>query len=115
MCGSGPGQRRRSEEVQLEQVAQLPVGRLLERADLRASRVVDEYVQPSEEIDDLPNDLPVTLGVGDVELDWVESARVLAGQFVQPLHPAGGPDDGVACGEGRLGQSAPEPRACAGD
>jgi hypothetical protein len=112
---SRPGQRRRSEEVQLEQVAQLRVGRLLERADLRPSRVVDEHVKPAEAIDDLLNDLEGTFGVGDVECDRAESAWVLAGQFVQPLDPAGGPDDEVTPGERHLGQGAPEPGARAGD
>ena len=111
----GPGQRRRSEEVQLEEAAQLRVTRLLKRPDLRASCIVDQHVDPSEAVDDLLNDLAVTLGVSDVQRDRVESAGVLAGQFVQPIQLASGSDDGVTRGERRLGQSAPEPRARAGD
>src|SRR6185436_15493459 len=88
------------EEVQVEQGAQLVVRGLLDRADLRAARVVDEHV-----------DVPVTgdgvgdrgLGrrrVGDVERDGVYEAGVLLGELVQRGRAPDGGDHRLA----RLGR-----------
>ena len=39
-------QRGGAEDVQVEQIAQLAVGGLLDGADLSAARIVDQYVDP---------------------------------------------------------------------
>jgi hypothetical protein len=87
--------------VHLHEVAQLPVGGLLDRAHLATAGVVDEDVDPAEPQDGVGDG--DAGGVGDVQGGRDRAARVGGDQVVEGLRPAGGGDDGVACGQRRLG------------
>ena len=77
------GQRGGTEHVDLEQVAQLGVGRLLGSADMGAPGVVHQHVDPAMPGDDVLDRGVDGGGVGHVERQRIDLAGVRRRQVVQ--------------------------------
>ncbi len=108
-------QRRRSEEVQMHQVAQLGVGGLLCGADRAAAGVVDQDVDASVSVEHLADGGGDAVGVCDVELQRGDPVGVGLDEIGHRVGPARRGHHGVACRQRRFSDRATEPRGGAGD
>jgi hypothetical protein len=100
--------------MQLEQVTQLLLGRLLQGADLGASGVVDEHVDatvPGDEVIDHTGGVHIR----DIEGQCLGLPRVGGDQLLQGLRSPGRRNDTVSAAQRRSGDSAPEAAAGTGD
>ncbi|GAA3048913.1 hypothetical protein GCM10020000_31660 [Streptomyces olivoverticillatus] len=104
----GPRERGRSEEVQLHQVAQLGIGRLLDGADETTARVVHQHVDPAEPLDDLVHDGSDTRRIGDVQGDRHQTVGVRGDQVAEHLGPTSGGHHRVSGAEGGFRDGPPE-------
>ena len=110
----GAGDVHRAEQQRLDLVADLFGAEFLEEAGVEVARVVDQHVDPAEPRDGgLDRGLGV-LGAGDVELHG-EQVVVVADRRRDLRGIAAGGDDGVAGGQGGLGDVDAQATARAGD
>nr|BFF24761.1 hypothetical protein GCM10025732_27260 [Glycomyces mayteni] len=102
-------------EVRLHLAAQLRLGQLLDRPDLRVPGVVDDHVEAAE-VRDGRFDGRVHRGlVGDVHGERQDRVAVLLDQLAETLSAPRGGGDAVAAAEGRFGELPAEAAGRTGD
>jgi hypothetical protein len=101
--------------VDLEQIAQLGVGRLLGCSDMHAPGVVDQHVDPAMPGDDAPDRRVDGASVGHVQGQHVGLAGVRGRQVIQCRDLAGGRDGDIPGSDGRLRDCPAEPAVRPGD
>ncbi len=104
----GTHQRGRPEEVQVHEIAQLAVARLLHGPDQPHPRVVDDHVDPAVPEHRVRHDVRDARRIGDIQLHGDGTVGMSGHQVVQRLRPAGRGDDGVPGREGGGGDRPAE-------
>lgn len=94
--------------MHVEQGPQFGVGGLLDRPDMGAARIVDEYVDPAVPGHDIGHHRVDHGGIGDVQFDGVHLVGIRGDEIVQCRGASGGSDDDVTCGDRRLGDRRAE-------